>query len=410
MVPLFVERVKYVTDLGLWRQIQTVNIITGHPHRTCLFSRLVKACWLPVLSTDWISFTLSGSSHMCNPMALCMFMFMELCTGSYSINFLLLSEWARRNSISVCCLSASYGTVPRLTFIRKSNRDIHWNCQCSAAKGGMVAVCIYVSWLNEDKHCLLIASAAHTYVHNYTFYDGWILWIRVLIKSETTEEGLSHLGDGCVFRFWRLWTIAVFVVLVVLECHGRFSSSVSHLLHLSPTFSISLPSSPLRHWCMSTHLFSETARVCDIVSTWTMSALRQINLLTSPPAGLSNPVDTVFHLQPVMILTLLPLAILVDGWPLSLLFFLFPPSFSLPLLHSFSPTFISSPSLFQGVHIGTSEVVFRASSFQELPWTSVIILTASVVAFGLGTSEYLLVYHTSGLTLSVAGVLKVGFI
>ncbi|CAI8051321.1 Solute carrier family 35 member C2 [Geodia barretti] len=68
--------------------------------------------------------------------------------------------------------------------------------------------------------------------------------------------------------------------------------------------------------------------------------------------GLSNPVDTVFHLQPVMILTLLPLAILVDG-----------------------------------VHIGTSEVVFRASSFQELLWTSVIILTASVVAFGLGTSD-----------------------
>ena len=30
-------------------------------------------------------------------------------------------------------------------------------------------------------------------------------------------------------------------------------------------------------------------------------------------AGLSNPIDTVFHLQPVMILTLLPLAVFVDG-------------------------------------------------------------------------------------------------
>ena len=29
--------------------------------------------------------------------------------------------------------------------------------------------------------------------------------------------------------------------------------------------------------------------------------------------GLSNPVDTVFHLQPIMILTLLPLALFVDG-------------------------------------------------------------------------------------------------
>lgn len=30
-------------------------------------------------------------------------------------------------------------------------------------------------------------------------------------------------------------------------------------------------------------------------------------------AGLSNPVDMVFHLQPVMILALLPIAVPVDG-------------------------------------------------------------------------------------------------
>ena len=111
-----------------------------------------------------------------------------------------------------------------------------------------------------------------------------------------------------------------------------------------PTFSISLPLSPsLSHPHRSVidvcpHTCFLKQRVCDIVSTWTMSALRQINLLTSPPAGLSNPVDTVFHLQPVMILTLLPLAILVDGWPLSLLFFLFP--------HFHSPPPSIPPSLF----------------------------------------------------------------
>jgi solute carrier family 35 protein C2 len=87
--------------------------------------------------------------------------------------------------------------------------------------------------------------------------------------------------------------------------------------------------------------------------------------------GLSNPVDTVFHLQPVMILTLLPLAVLVDG-----------------------------------VHISTSEAVFRAESLPQLLWTSVFILAAACLAFGLGTSEYLLVYYTSSLTLSVSGVLK----
>lgn len=30
-------------------------------------------------------------------------------------------------------------------------------------------------------------------------------------------------------------------------------------------------------------------------------------------ADLSNPIDTVYHLQPVMTLTLLPLAFFIDG-------------------------------------------------------------------------------------------------
>ena len=35
------------------------------------------------------------------------------------------------------------------------------------------------------------------------------------------------------------------------------------------------------------------------------------------------------------------------------------------------------------------------------------ILVAAILAFMLGVSEYLLVYHTSGLTLSIAGIFKV---
>lgn len=60
-----------------------------------------------------------------------------------------------------------------------------------------------------------------------------------------------------------------------------------------------------------------------------------------------------------------------------------------------------------GVHIGTSELVIRATSLATLSWTSLYIVLAAGVAFMLGTSEYLLVYHTSGLTLSIAGVFKV---
>lgn len=43
----------------------------------------------------------------------------------------------------------------------------------------------------------------------------------------------------------------------------------------------------------------------------------------------------------------------------------------------------------------------------SLALTAAFILVAALLAFMLGVSEYLLVYHTSGLTLSIAGIFKV---
>ena len=57
--------------------------------------------------------------------------------------------------------------------------------------------------------------------------------------------------------------------------------------------------------------------------------------------------------------------------------------------------------------MGTSELVFRASSVLEFGLTSAFVMVAAGIAFMLGFSEYLLVYHTSGLTLSISGVFKV---
>ena len=39
----------------------------------------------------------------------------------------------------------------------------------------------------------------------------------------------------------------------------------------------------------------------------------KLEILLTLSTDLSNPVDTVFHLQPVMILTLIPLACFIDG-------------------------------------------------------------------------------------------------
>ena len=60
-----------------------------------------------------------------------------------------------------------------------------------------------------------------------------------------------------------------------------------------------------------------------------------------------------------------------------------------------------------GTIVGTSVLVFRASTWNDLGWTTAYILPAALLAFMLGVSEYLLVYHTSGLTLSISGVFKV---
>ena len=69
--------------------------------------------------------------------------------------------------------------------------------------------------------------------------------------------------------------------------------------------------------------------------------------------------------------------------------------------------FSSSLSPVSGTHVGTSVLVFRASTWFEFGWTILYILPAALMAFMLGVSEYLLVYHTSGLTLSISGVFKV---
>lgn len=60
-----------------------------------------------------------------------------------------------------------------------------------------------------------------------------------------------------------------------------------------------------------------------------------------------------------------------------------------------------------GIAISTSVLVFRASTLGEFGYTIMFIVPAALLAFMLGVSEYLLVYHTSGLTLSISGVLKV---
>ncbi|KFP52992.1 Solute carrier family 35 member C2, partial [Cathartes aura] len=87
---------------------------------------------------------------------------------------------------------------------------------------------------------------------------------------------------------------------------------------------------------------------------WTLTQI----LMQKAELGLQNPIDIMFHLQPLMFLGLFPLFAVFEGLPLSV-----------------------------------SEKLFR---FHE----------GGILAFGLGFSEFLLVSRTSSLTLSIAGIFK----
>ena len=89
--------------------------------------------------------------------------------------------------------------------------------------------------------------------------------------------------------------------------------------------------------------------------------------------GLQNPIDMMYHIQPWMIVGLLPLS-----------------------------------SYFEGVAIATTENLFCFSDYSILFRNLGLVLLGAVLAFFLEFSEFLLVCQTSSLTLSIAGIFKVG--
>nr|KAF6472498.1 solute carrier family 35 member C2 [Molossus molossus] len=100
---------------------------------------------------------------------------------------------------------------------------------------------------------------------------------------------------------------------------------------------------------------------------WTLTQI----LLQKAELGLQNPIDTMFHLQPLMFLGLFPLF-----------------------------------AIFEGLHLSTSEKIFRFQDTGLLLRVLGSLFLGGILAFGLGFSEFLLVSRTSSLTLSIAGIFK----
>ncbi|XP_075294976.1 solute carrier family 35 member C2 isoform X5 [Opisthocomus hoazin] len=100
---------------------------------------------------------------------------------------------------------------------------------------------------------------------------------------------------------------------------------------------------------------------------WTLTQI----LMQKAELGLQNPIDIMFHLQPLMFLGLFPLFAVFEGLPLSI-----------------------------------SEKLFHFHEAGMLCSLVGKLFLGGILAFGLGFSEFLLVSRTSSLTLSIAGIFK----
>ncbi|XP_051887102.1 solute carrier family 35 member C2 isoform X2 [Pristis pectinata] len=101
---------------------------------------------------------------------------------------------------------------------------------------------------------------------------------------------------------------------------------------------------------------------------WTLTQM----LTQKADLGLQNPIDTMYHLQPLMFIGLFPLFMFSEGLSLS-----------------------------------ASEKLFRYHETSTLLHMVFILAGGGLIAFGLCFSEFLLVSKTSSLTLSIAGIFKI---
>lgn len=100
-------------------------------------------------------------------------------------------------------------------------------------------------------------------------------------------------------------------------------------------------------------------------------------LMQAPNTGLSNPVDMIFATQPWMIATMTPLVLAIEIVP--------------------------------AMTAGSGVSATAECSLDEIgvPTGAVLAVIGGSIAFLLELSEYLLLSHTSSLTLSIASIFKV---
>lgn len=109
--------------------------------------------------------------------------------------------------------------------------------------------------------------------------------------------------------------------------------------------------------------------------------------------GLSNPIDMIYHIQPWMILTLLPFSFGFEGKCITT---------SNDII-----SIINLHTCFIGLDLALTRHAFRYENVEDMLLTAMQALVGSLMAFFMEIMEYLLVSVTSSLTFAVCGIIKV---
>jgi len=203
----------------------------------------------------------------------------------------------------------------------------------------------YLSWSNYFKNVVVtgVASALDIGLSNWSFVFITVS-LYTMVKSSAV---IFILGFALIFKLEKPKVSLIFVILLISSGLFMFVFKSSQfdlegfLLVLGASFLGGL--------------------------RWTMSQI----LTQKQDLKLSNPIDLLFHLQPIMFLGIFPLAIIKEGVD------------------------------FFTIHSG-----MNFDYFSDFVPSICMIGFGAILAFMLSFSEYLLLSQTSSLTLAISGIFK----
>ncbi|CAL8369772.1 unnamed protein product [Lota lota] len=251
-----------------------------------------------------------------------------------------------------------------------------------------IGITFYNKWLTKGFHYPLFMTLVH-------------LTIIFLLSTLTRQLITGWTGKPRVVLGWRVYLVKVaptalatvldiglsnwsFLFITISLYTMTKSSAVLFILFFSLVFKLEEPnpylvvvvvliSSGLFMFTFESTQFNMEGFLMVLLAAfiggirWTLTQI----LMQKAELGLQNPVDTMYHLQPLMFLCLFPL-------------FLFN----------------------EGLGVSVSEKVFRVEQLPPLLYSLLTLSLGGALAFGLGFSEFLLLSRTSSLTLSIAGIFK----